>query len=68
LPQQAACHHQEFDCGNGGAVACRMRRGRQWRELARRECAANRFAFANSGCNADTITFSHASADTNGCR
>ncbi|MFV0923830.1 S8 family serine peptidase [Sphingomonas parapaucimobilis] len=36
MPQQAACHHQEFDCGNGGAVARRMRRRRQWREHARR--------------------------------
>jgi hypothetical protein len=67
MPQQAACHHQEFDCGNGGAVACRMRRGRQWREHARRECAADRYAFAIPDCNPNTDAVSHASTDTNGC-
>jgi hypothetical protein len=65
MPHQAACHHQEFDRGNGGAVARRMRRRRQWREHARRECAANRYAFANPSGNANAV--SHASTDTNNC-
>ncbi|MCT8004013.1 hypothetical protein NZL82_19290 [Sphingomonas sanguinis] len=65
MPQQAACHHQEFDCGNGGAVARRMRRGRQWREHTRWECPADRYAFANPGGNADAIPY--AFTNTNGC-
>lgn len=42
-----------------------MRRRRQWREHARRECAANRYAFANPSGNANAV--SHASTDTNNC-
>lgn len=63
MPQQAACRHQEFDRGDGCAVARRMRWWR--RQHPRRECAANRYAFANTGGNADTI--SYAFTDTNSC-
>jgi hypothetical protein len=64
MPQQAACHHQKFERGDSRTATRRMRRRRR-RKHPRRECPADRLAFTNSGCNADTI--SHPSTDTNGC-